>query len=69
MHPKEIGNSYDAIAHIWREPRIQSNALDASAGTWSMTSIPSSICISSRKECSPGIQGSAVDRGWAEERR
>ena len=24
MHPKEIGHSYDAIAHIWREPRIQS---------------------------------------------
>ena len=27
MHPKEIGNSYDAIAHIWRAPPIQSNGL------------------------------------------
>jgi hypothetical protein len=27
MHLKEIGKSYDAIAHIWREDRIQSNGI------------------------------------------
>lgn len=27
MHPKDIGLSYDAIAHLWREAPIQSNGL------------------------------------------
>ncbi|PTR15991.1 methyltransferase family protein [Nitrosospira sp. Nsp2] len=27
MHLKETGQSYDAIAHIWREDRIQSNGI------------------------------------------
>ncbi len=27
MHPKEIGQSYDASAHIWREPPIQSDGV------------------------------------------
>lgn len=27
MRPDEIGRGYDTIAHIWQEPRIQSNGL------------------------------------------
>jgi len=27
MQPKEIGRSYDTIAHVWQEPHIQSNGI------------------------------------------
>ncbi|MGA3171369.1 MAG: class I SAM-dependent methyltransferase [Chthoniobacteraceae bacterium] len=27
MNPNEIGRSYDSIAHVWRESRIQSNGI------------------------------------------
>ena len=27
MNPTEIGRSYDAIAHVWQEPQIQSNGI------------------------------------------